>query len=68
MANAQQKVLSEVRRAQAKVDRADTNLQTQRKERRESFKRAQTSGLSLRQIADAAGLHWTRVREIIKGK
>lgn len=68
MANAQHRLLGEVRRAQAKVERADANLQTQREERRTSFKRAQTSGLSLRQIAEASGLHWTRVREIINGK
>jgi len=37
-----------------------------RRERRECFEQAQKAGLSLREIADEVGLHYTRVGEILR--
>jgi hypothetical protein len=66
--DAKEKALTDARRAQAEVEGADTKLQDRREARKASFKRAQEAGLSLREIADGTGLHWTRVREIIGGR
>jgi hypothetical protein len=62
---AQQKARREARDAQAKFvrDRAATQ-----KARRKAFAKAQKAGLTLRDIAEAAGLHHSRVAEIIKGQ
>lgn len=65
---AQKKARKEVRQAQADVGRAEGDLKRAREARRKSFQRAQKAGLSLREINDETGMHWTRVREIIAGK
>ena len=62
---ARQKALSDVRRAQADFAAVQGKLTEARRERRESFERARSAGLTLREIGAAAGLHLTRVREII---
>lgn len=49
--------------AQAKFER---DRDTARKERRRAFAAAQKAGLSLRDIGEAAGLHRSRVAEIIR--
>jgi len=36
-----------------------------RKARRESFERARKAGLTLREIGEAADLHWSRVGEVL---
>lgn len=64
MADAEKKVRREVRRAQAEFKRKTDAART---ERRESFKRARDAGLSLRAIGEEAGLHHTRVGEILRG-
>jgi hypothetical protein len=45
---------------------ADT--EAARVERREAFAKAQEDGLTLRDIGEAAGLHHSRVGQIIEGK
>jgi hypothetical protein len=60
-----QKAWRDARDAQAKFVRERAATQ---KARREAFARAQRAGLSLREIAEAAGLHHSRVAEILKGK
>lgn len=62
---ARTKALQSARKAQAEYDKA---LAKARTTRRTSFERAQAAGSSLREIGEAVGLHWTTVREIIKGK
>jgi len=52
-----------VRTAQAKFTRDQVAA---RNERRKAFVDAQKAGLSLRDIADEAGLHHSRVAEIIR--
>ena len=55
----------EVRNAQQQFER---ERKTSRRARREAFAKAQKSGLSLREIAEEAGLHHSSVAEIIEGK
>lgn len=62
---AREKALKEARKAQADYDRT---VDKARSSRRKSFERAQSAGSSLREIGEAVGLHYTTVREIIKGK
>lgn len=68
MAKVPQKVRGEVRRAQAAFDRAQSQRDKASEARRKSFERAQAAGMSLREIADEAGLHFSRVAEILRGK
>ncbi len=62
---AKQKVRRDLRRAQANFERKVGEAHA---ERLASFKRAQKAGLSLRDISQEIGLHWTRVGEILRGK
>jgi DNA-directed RNA polymerase sigma subunit (sigma70/sigma32) len=66
----QQKARDSVRRAQADFEREQKRLQGERAKsrarRRERFAHAQKAGLSLREIGEAADLHLTRVREILR--
>jgi DNA-directed RNA polymerase specialized sigma24 family protein len=63
--DAQQEALADAKRAQLDYER---NLDAARKARRKSFEGAQKTGLSLRDIGDAVGLHRGRVWEILRGK
>jgi DNA-directed RNA polymerase specialized sigma24 family protein len=65
---APKKVLADVQRAQAKIARAEGALDSAREDRRDSFKRARSAGLSLGEIAKAANLHRSRVDQILRGK
>jgi hypothetical protein len=60
-----QKARESVRDAQARFER---DAQVVRDARRKAFADAQTAGLSLREIADEAGLHHSRIAEVIQGK
>lgn len=62
---ARQKALADVRRAQAKFAGVQDKLEDARKERRESFERARKVGLTLREIGEAADLHWSRVGDVL---
>jgi hypothetical protein len=53
------------RKAQADYER---DVAKAREARRKSFERAQKAGMSLRAIGEEAGLHHTRVGEILRGK
>jgi len=64
--DAKQKARANVQRAQSKFERTGSQHEEARKARRESFERARDAGLTLREIADAAGLHWTRVGTVLK--
>lgn len=63
--DAKQKARANVKRAQSKFERTGSEHEKARQVRRESFEQARAAGLTLREIADAAGLHWTRVGEIV---
>jgi len=58
---------AEVQRAQSKFARVDSERDQARLARREAFERARDSGLTLREIGEAAGLHFTRVKEVLDG-
>jgi hypothetical protein len=68
MAEVPKKIRAEVRRAQAVFDRAQSQRDKASEARRKSFERAQAAGMSLREIAEEAGLHFSRVAEILRGK
>lgn len=55
----------EVRTAQKQFER---ERDMSRQARRQAFAKAQKAGLSLREIAEEAGLHHSSVAEIIEGK
>ncbi len=63
--DARQKARADVRRAQAKFAGAQGKLEETRQARRESFERARKAGLTLREIGEAADLHWTRVGNVL---
>lgn len=65
--DAKQKARTEVRRAQSKFERSQSQHEAIRRTRRESFERARSAGLSLAEIAEAAGLHRSRVDQILRG-
>lgn len=56
---------AEVQRAQSTFARVDSERDQARIARREAFERAREAGLTLREIGEAAGLHLTRVREVL---
>lgn len=58
-------VRAEVQRAQSLFARLDGERDQARIARREAFERAREAGLTLREIGEAAGLHLTRVREVL---
>jgi hypothetical protein len=62
---AEKKARSDLRRVQSNFERKIAEAHA---ERLASFKRAQNAGLSLRDIAEEVGLHWTRVGQILRGK
>jgi len=70
--SAEQKALRVVRRAQANFERDQERLQEERSKsrerRRKAFARAQSEGLTLRQIGEAVDMHHSRVSEIIGGE
>jgi len=63
--DAKDKARAEVERAQSKFARVDSERDQARIARREAFERARKAGLTLREIGEAAGLHLTRVREVL---
>jgi DNA-directed RNA polymerase specialized sigma24 family protein len=66
--DAQAKAQKAVRRAQSNFERGQDKLEVLRETRRESFEQARAAGLSMRDIAQATGLHFTRVAQILKQK
>jgi hypothetical protein len=68
MADAAKKVRAEVRKAQAAFERDQQRLDATRAARHKSFEKARGAGLSMRDIAEEAGLHYTRVAEILRAK
>ena len=60
-----QKARRALRRAQADYE---SDAVAVKEARREAFADAQAAGLSLREIAEEVGLHYSRVSEILSGK
>jgi hypothetical protein len=68
MPEAEKTARKDVRRAQAAFERKQGQLEDARLARRKSFVRAQAAGLSMRDIANETGLHYTRVAQILRTK
>jgi hypothetical protein len=64
-AAAKKKARRNLRRTQANFERKLGEAHT---ERLASFREAKEAGLSLREIAEEVGLHWTRVGQILRGE
>lgn len=65
---ARQEARTAARKAQAQYAQRQAKLDDAKKARRDAFSQAQAAGLSLREIAEATGLHWTRVGQVLRGK
>jgi hypothetical protein len=59
---------AEVRRAQAEFERVQSQRDKASNTRRKSFERAQAAGLTVRDIAEETGLHFSRVAQILRGE
>jgi hypothetical protein len=66
--DAKKKALGDVRRAQSKFEKGQQQLSQDGEVRRKSFERARNAGATLREIGEAAGLHWSSVAEAIRKK
>ena len=64
--DSRKKARADIRRAQAKFEQTGDKHEEARKARRESFERGRAAGLTLREMGDAAELHWTRIARILK--
>ncbi len=62
------KARKSVRRAHVDFEQAQDKLEALRESRRKSFEDAQAAGLSMRDIAEETGLHFTRVAQILRKK
>jgi DNA-directed RNA polymerase specialized sigma24 family protein len=67
-AAAKAKALKAARRAQSDFEQASEKLELRREARKAAFEQARAAGLSTREIAEAAGLHFTRVARILQSK
>jgi hypothetical protein len=54
-----------IRRAQARFEQTGNKREEARKARHESFERGREAGLTLREMGEAAELHWTRIARIL---
>jgi len=66
--DSKRKAREDAKRAQSRYEQDKSKLDRAADERRKSFERAQAAGLSLAEIAEATGLHRSRVDQILKGK
>lgn len=63
--DAKEKARAEIQRAQTKFARIDRERDQARIARRQAFEHGREAGLTLREIGEAAGLHLTRVKEVL---
>ena len=66
--DAQAKARNAARRAQSEFEWASDQLEQRREARRAAFEQARKAGLSTREIAEATGLHFSRVSRILQSK
>jgi DNA-directed RNA polymerase specialized sigma24 family protein len=66
--DAKTKARKAARRAQADFEHTSEKLEQRREARKAAFEKARAAGLSTREIAEAAGLHFTRVARILQSK
>lgn len=61
------KARADVRKAQSAFERVQQQRDTASATRRKSFEKAQAAGLTVRDIAEETGLHFSRVAQILRG-
>jgi DNA-directed RNA polymerase sigma subunit (sigma70/sigma32) len=66
--DSKQRALHDARRAQATFEKTREQMARHGRDRQERFQRAKETGATLREIGEAVGLHWTRIREIVSGR
>jgi len=66
--NAKAKARKAARRAQADLEQAQDKVEQRLEARRIAFEQAKAAGLSTREIADATGLHFTRVSRVLQAE
>jgi len=66
--DAKAKARKAAHRAQSEFEQASDKLEQHREARRAAFERASKAGLSTREIAEATGLHFSRVSRILQPK
>lgn len=66
--DAQVKARKAIRRAQSEFERSQERHEQVREARRKAFEQARAAGLSMRDIANETGLHFTRVAQILRPK
>lgn len=66
--DAKAKARKVVRRAQSDFERSQERHEQVREARRKAFELARAAGLSMREIGEEAGLHFTRVARILRTK
>ena len=66
--DAKAKARKAAHRAQSDFEQAQGKLEERREARRAAFEQAKAAGLSTREIAEATGLHFTRVARVIQSK
>jgi hypothetical protein len=66
--DAKENARSDIRRAQAKFVQTGDKHEEARQARRASFERGRDAGLTLREMGEAAELHWTRIARILGKK
>ena len=66
--DAKAKARNAARRAQADFEQTSEKLEQRREARKTAFEKAREAGLSTRDIAEATGLHFTRVARILQSK
>ncbi len=65
---AKAKARKAARRAQSDLERAQDKVEQRLEARRVAFEEARATGLSTREIAEATGIHFTRVARVLQGK
>jgi DNA-directed RNA polymerase specialized sigma24 family protein len=55
-------------KAQTDFEQAQGKLDQRREARRAAFEQARDAGLSTREIAEATGLHFTRIARVLQSK
>lgn len=66
--DAKAKARKAAHRAQSNLEQAQIKIEQRLEARRVAFKQAKAAGLTTREIADATGIHFTRVARVLQGK
>jgi len=65
---AKEQARADVRKSQSAFERVQQQREKASETRRKSFAKAQAAGLTVRDIAEETGLHFSRVAQILRGE